>query len=296
METKNKCVRVSFSAILYGVLAISVSVVPCAGAYVPVDGTNSPYVLDTVVAHYLDVAGTDPIYFPNGPGTLEFRPGGYTSAIYVNVGGTLKIYGCAGDGTDDPVQIAGPANVTVFTDDAATIQLTTASGPDAQFDGATISVDPTNGWTGKLTWTYENVSYHLNICTFSDIVVEVVSGPTPAPIDIDIKPGSYPNTINLGSNGVVPVAILSTEGFDATALDPTTVFLAGSGVAVRGKGKSLAHEEDVNADGWMDLVVQVETENLDPGTFQDGGAVLQVKDGGTVLYEGWDEITIVPPE
>ena len=43
------------------------------------------------------------------------------------------------------------------------------------------------------------------------------------PVLIDIKPGEYPNTINLGSNGVVPVAILSTLIFDATQVDPLTV-------------------------------------------------------------------------
>ena len=93
------------------------------------------------------------------------------------------------------------------------------------------------------------------------------------------------------------MAILSTPDFLATELDPDTVFLAGSGVAVRGKGnKLLASEEDVNGDGLIDLVVKVETENLDPGTFQDGYAILQVIVEETVIYEGSDEITIVPPE
>ncbi|MHC4401047.1 MAG: hypothetical protein ACYTG0_15330 [Planctomycetota bacterium] len=114
---------------------------------------------------------------------------------------------------------------------------------------------------------------------------------------IDIKPGSYPNSINLGSNGVVPVAILSSPAFDATTVDPETVELSGAGVAMRGKGnKYLAHEEDVNGDGLTDLVCQVETENLDPGQFQDGYAVLT---GLTFLgeeIEGVDEIEIVPPQ
>jgi len=47
-------------------------------------------------------------------------------------------------------------------------------------------------------------------------------------VDIDIKPGSDQNTINLRSKGVIPVAILSSEDFDATNVDPTTVELEGA--------------------------------------------------------------------
>lgn len=121
--------------------------------------------------------------------------------------------------------------------------------------------------------------------------------PSVIAVEIDIKPGSYPNAINLGSYGIIPVAILSSAEFDATTVDPDTVELAGSGVAVRGKGnKSMAHGEDVNGDGLVDLVVQVSTENLDPGSFQDGYAVLTGKTYDGVPIQGEDEIIIVPPE
>jgi hypothetical protein len=114
-------------------------------------------------------------------------------------------------------------------------------------------------------------------------------------VDIDIKPGSYPNAINLGSQGLVPVAILSSQEFDATNVDPDTIELAGSGVAIRGKSnKYMAHEEDVNRDGLVDLVAQVATANFDPDSLQDGSAILtgQTYDGQPI--EGSDEVTIVP--
>lgn len=44
---------------------------------------------------------------------------------------------------------------------------------------------------------------------------------------IDIKPGSDPNSINLKSRGVVPVAILTTADFDAATVDPEMVTLEG---------------------------------------------------------------------
>ncbi len=46
------------------------------------------------------------------------------------------------------------------------------------------------------------------------------------PVEIDIKPGSDPNSINLSSAGVIPVAILSSATFDATTVNPDTIFLA----------------------------------------------------------------------
>jgi hypothetical protein len=80
-------------------------------------------------------------------------------------------------------------------------------------------------------------------------------------------------------------------------VDPETVELAGSGVAVRGKSnKYMAHQEDVDGDGRLDLVVQVATENLIPGDFQDGYAILTGETFDGYLFQGQDEITIVPPE
>jgi hypothetical protein len=131
---------------------------------------------------------------------------------------------------------------------------------------------------------------------FSLLVVGFANGATE--VDIDIKPYSDDNTINLGSNGVIPVAIISVEGgFDATTVDPETVSFAGADVAVRGNGKKeLAHEEDVNGDGVVDLVLKIEAENLNPAQLQDGYAILTGKTYGELNITGQDDITIVPEE
>jgi len=116
-------------------------------------------------------------------------------------------------------------------------------------------------------------------------------------VEIDIKPGDYPNVINLGSRGQIPVAILSSVEFDATEVDPATVLLAGASVAIKGKAEHLlAHDEDVNGDGLLDLYLQVETENLNPDELQDGYAYLTGETYDGVKVVGCDEITIVPPE
>jgi len=132
---------------------------------------------------------------------------------------------------------------------------------------------------------------------FGQTTVEYTDLPWIQPIQIDIKPGCYPNYINVGSHGVVPVAILSSAEFDATEVDPGTVTLAGASVAIKGKGdKLLTHEEDVNDDGLVDLVVQVETENLEPDEVQSGYVCLTGETYGGQAVEGCDEIVVVPPQ
>jgi hypothetical protein len=69
---------------------------------------------------------------------------------------------------------------------------------------------------------------------------------------MDIKPGDGPNTLNPRSNGVIPVAILTTEQFDATSIDVPSLRFGATGEeasAVR------AIFDDVDGDGDPDLLV-----------------------------------------
>jgi hypothetical protein len=49
----------------------------------------------------------------------------------------------------------------------------------------------------------------------------------PIMIDVDIKPGSCPNPLNLASRGVLPVAILGSQDFDVSTIDVAPSRLAG---------------------------------------------------------------------
>ncbi|MGD2086186.1 MAG: VCBS repeat-containing protein [Candidatus Aminicenantes bacterium] len=88
-------------------------------------------------------------------------------------------------------------------------------------------------------------------------------GPPTITIEIDIKPGSWPNAVNPRSKGVIPVAILTTNkavgesvDFDATAVDPLSVkFGPGEAVEAHGKG----HIKDVDSDGDLDMVLHFKT-------------------------------------
>lgn len=236
------------------------------------------------------------------PGTTNLPPvaiagqegligaGGKIHPIYSSEQDTTIVLGQASDPEEEPIEYRWLEGTEVLLD-----WTSVTTPPEAYLYLSTVA--PFS--LGDHTLTLEVREVDGDMLEFSDDMTLRILGS----LIIDIKPNSYPNNINLGSHGVVPVAILSINEpyFDATLISPDTVFLAGSGVRVRGKGnKYLASEEDVDGDGLLDLVVKVETENLDPGTFQNGGAFLQIRETSDpespIIDEGWDEITIVPPE
>lgn len=77
-------------------------------------------------------------------------------------------------------------------------------------------------------------------------------------VHVDIQP----EHINPRSRGKVPVIILSTEAFDATAIDPDTVTVAGAHVDIKPNGTTASSFEDVNDDGLLDLVIHINTTDL----------------------------------
>ncbi|NIS81010.1 MAG: hypothetical protein GTO14_12565 [Anaerolineales bacterium] len=76
-------------------------------------------------------------------------------------------------------------------------------------------------------------------------------------VNIDIMPGSDPNTINPRSKGVIPVAILTTDTFDATTVDPDTVAFGPDGAEIVHPS---GHVEDVDGDADLDLLLHFRTQ------------------------------------
>jgi hypothetical protein len=94
-------------------------------------------------------------------------------------------------------------------------------------------------------------------------------------VGFDIKPGSCPNPFNTTSKGVLPVAVLGSEDFDVTTVDPATIRLAREGyedgvsplrwsyedVATPFEGE-LCECHDLNGDGYMDLTLKFKTQEI----------------------------------
>jgi len=108
-------------------------------------------------------------------------------------------------------------------------------------------------------------------------------------VDIDIKPGSFPNSINLTSVGVIPVAILTTDTFDATTVDPSSVRF-GPDLAYMVHRK--AHEEDVDEDGDLDLVFHfyIQDTGFECGDIE---AILTGQTWGGTSIEGVGEVNLL---
>ncbi|WP_282013809.1 hypothetical protein [Marinifilum flexuosum] len=75
-------------------------------------------------------------------------------------------------------------------------------------------------------------------------------------VEMDVKPGSDVNPINLKSKGVIPVAILTTDYFDATMVDCTTVKFGPANIGIVHDD---GHLEDVDQDGDIDLILHFKT-------------------------------------
>lgn len=116
---------------------------------------------------------------------------------------------------------------------------------------------PIGDLTGKRSLTVILYGVGQKNAQFEIQDIKTLTMSTSLEVAIDIHPGSFPNSINPRSRGVIPVAILTVDTFDATQVDPLSVkFGVGGAMETHRRG----HIEDANGDGRMDLVLHFATQ------------------------------------
>jgi hypothetical protein len=91
----------------------------------------------------------------------------------------------------------------------------------------------------------------------SDIRVQPAeTEPAGTEVAVDIKPGSYPNSINIKrTTGVIAVAVLGGDDFDVSTIDVASLrFGPDQAVPAHDLRNPMQHVEDVDGDGYLDLV------------------------------------------
>jgi hypothetical protein len=169
-----------------------------------------------------------------------------------------------------------------------------------------FAYDPTNvSNPANLSLMHFENGQWINVTTQVDTAAHIICGGVtslspfavvigkPVTVTIQIKPPSSPPVpINLSSNGVTPVAILSTSTFDATKVVPSSIVIDGAAVRLKGKGTYQCSAQDVNGDNRNDLVCQVTTNQIDliPGSAM---AILTATTTSGTPIQGQEAINVV---
>lgn len=128
-------------------------------------------------------------------------------------------------------------------------------------------------------------------------------------IDVDVKPGSEINPLNLRSKGVLPVAILGSEEFNVTMIDPASLLLNGvpplrwsyddvGGCNEEEMDRDANSDDEEMPDGYEDLVLKFSTPEIAAsiGDVQRGDIVTLTMTGSLVdgtLAAGEEMVWIV---
>lgn len=149
---------------------------------------------------------------------------------------------------------AGPSTRDYVLDVRATVQELLDAG--AQFIVFVVRPNPqASGGSGAILYSSNEIGVFSPQFGPAELMVDLAMFRSVA---IDIRPGNDPNAINPKSKGVIPVAILTTDAFDATTVDPTTVHFGAAGTEAAMVHSAL---EDVDGDGDADMILHFKTQH-----------------------------------
>ena len=136
-------------------------------------------------------------------------------------------------------------------------------------------------------WSVGDVRYAVDGLGWDGMAPAVVA------VEIDLMPGSERNPIRLGRPGVVPVVLRGSPGLDVGEVVLESLgFGAEPALAVPSRRPAQAVVDDLDGDGWLDLLLHPRVEEMDLLQGDDRVCLVgELSDGGFI--EGCDAVTLV---
>jgi len=239
MEKRENNHRVKFTKIACFILFILLCAAPCKALFVYNQTVDIDYGVDSLTVFM----GTANLY----QGAIVYKGISALSGSEINFyGGQLGTgYISAFGSTSIPKITVYGRNFAVY------VKVNGQIIDELELSGPSFTLVP--GKYFNLVGFYGNGD-PINLTFYGNIPIYLVT--LESQMVIDIKPGDEQNNINLKSNGVVPVAVLTTEQFEAAEVDPATAEFAGAAP----QHWSL---EDVDGDGDSDVIFHFRTQELD---------------------------------
>ena len=140
-----------------------------------------------------------------------------------------------------------------------------------EWDKTFGGINSANGYSVQQTKSGGYIIAGRNVSLPAQSYVYLVYYSPDTKVDIDIKPGSCPNSLNIYSKGTITVAVLGSEDFDETDIDPVSVRLEGVAPirsSIEDVASPVIDKESVCdctndiGDGFNDLVLKFTTSEL----------------------------------
>jgi hypothetical protein len=134
----------------------------------------------------------------------------------------------------------------------------------------------------------------------SAVRAEEMNCPLPTYVTIDIKPGNSQNRIKLSSHGVLAVAVLTTQDFDASQFTPEMAHLSDASIAMTegctGAIEQRCSLDDENGDGRLDLVFFFRIQDLNLTLSSTAATLMAHGSFSSVAMHivGTDSVQVVP--